>query len=248
MPGPQFSVITSAFNCKDELPATARSLADQSFQDFEFIVIDGASSDGTSELLTELERVDQSISEPDEGIYDAWNKGIRVSRGRWIAFVGAGDTLHPEALRRYAAEIELHTELDYVSSRVRLVQDGRAVRVIGQPWAWPQFQHHMTVAHVGSVHRRELYERVGLYDTSFRICGDYELLLRAGRRLRATYVNSITASMEMGGTSQANYGRALQEARRAKVRHGRNPLLALAEQVFGIGKATIRTHLLDRAN
>ncbi|WP_119680511.1 glycosyltransferase family 2 protein [Indioceanicola profundi] len=89
---PLISIVTVSFNNLDGLNRTIRSVADQTFRDYELIVVDGGSTDGTRELLDRLRPlVHQAVSEPDKGIYDAMNKGVRMARGEWIIFMNAGD-------------------------------------------------------------------------------------------------------------------------------------------------------------
>src|SRR5688500_8811110 len=91
---PRFSIITSTFNAAAALPSTAQSLARQTCRDFEWIVMDAASRDGTAEVARGFgELVTTLVSEPDRGIYDAWNKALPRLRGEWVLFLGAGDSL-----------------------------------------------------------------------------------------------------------------------------------------------------------
>jgi glycosyltransferase involved in cell wall biosynthesis len=215
-----FSIVTVVFNGAAVLQPTIDSVARQRFRDFEYVVLDGASRDGTIEVLERnREHIHHCTSEPDSGIYDAWNKALRVARGEWIAFLGAGDTYYPDALEHYAAAIAAaspEAKLQYLSSRVELFKEGKRVRTIGSPWSWPAFSRRMTVAHVGSMHHRSLFAEYGQYDTSYTACADYELLLRPRNRLRAGFIAATTARMPLGGLSNANVGRALAEQERAK--------------------------------
>jgi glycosyltransferase involved in cell wall biosynthesis len=222
---PRVSVITSTFNAGKAVGVTARSLEVQTSKDFEWIVIDGGSTDSTLEVLRAHAGVIRHLqSEPDQGIYDAWNKGVGVARGEWIAFIGAGDSYRPDAVERYLARIDELQEqrsspLQYVSSRVQMVSGERGIRVFGRPWNWRAFRIGMCVAHVGSMHHRSLFADGRRFDTSYRITGDYEFLLRQGAQLRAGFLDHVTASMEVGGISDSLL-RATEEAARAQVETG----------------------------
>src|SRR5262249_28658910 len=124
----------------------------------------------------------------------------------------------PDALATYAEKIAESSPrtLQYISSRVDLLKNGTRVRTIGAPWSWPAFGRHMTVAHVGSMHHRSLFSEYGTYDTAYRVCADYELLLRPRGALRAGFIDRVTAAMALGGVSNANVHRALEEQERAK--------------------------------
>jgi glycosyltransferase involved in cell wall biosynthesis len=242
-----FSVVTVVFNGAATLQATLDSVARQTHRDFEHIVLDGASTDGTVSILERnTDRLSYWASEPDAGIYDAWNKALRVARGEWIAFVGADDTYYPDALQQYAAAIECSAgrNLHYLSSRVELIKSGKRVRTIGSAWSWPAFSRRMTVAHVGSIHHRSLFEEYGTYDTSYRACADYELLLRPKDRLRAGFVDRVTARMTLGGISNANVKRALTEQARAKnTAGGRAAWLCAVERTSAQVKDRLRSLL-----
>ncbi len=183
------------------------------------------------------------MSEPDAGIYDAWNKGLRAARGEWVAFLGADDAYEPDALSAYGEQLEAGSaaELDFLSSRVALMGEaGRVLRVIGDPWNWRTFRRYMNVAHVGALHHRRLYERYGVYDTTYRICGDYELLLRAGPALRAGFLDRVTAIATVGGVSVSST-LALDEAMRAKVTSGgRSPLACQLERLDALVRYRVR--------
>lgn len=247
MPSPRVSIITSTFNAGGALPATIDAIRAQTFRDFEWIVIDGGSTDATLPTLrTHADAVGYLVSERDAGIYDAWNKGLDVARGDWIAFLGAGDTYGRDALARYMDLIDAHPdreELQYVSSRVALVAGGRRIRVIGSPWRWSDFRNYMCVAHVGSLHHRTLFSDGRRFDTTYRITGDYELLLRFGPSLRTAFLDHVTATMLAGGASDS-FQRAFLEQERAKVTTGaRSAGIARAQRLTALVKATVRRAL-----
>jgi glycosyltransferase involved in cell wall biosynthesis len=216
---PLFSIVTVVFNGAKTLQATIESVSGQTFRNFEYIVLDGASSDGTVALLGKnSSRINYWKSEPDSGIYCAWNKALSIIRGEWVAFLGADDVYYPDALGQYAKLINALPagSLHYVSSRVELVKRDEVVRTIGFGWSWPAFSRYMTVAHVGSMHHRSLFRDYGHFDESYRLCADYELLLRPRERLRAAFLDQITAKMALGGISNAHASLALTEQERAK--------------------------------
>lgn len=240
---PLISVVTVVFNGAKTLRDTIESIVPQLDDEAEFLIIDGGSTDGTVNIIREYESVlSYWVSEPDRGIYDAWNKAVDVSNGEFIAFVGADDALAPGALQTYAAHIRQRPDVEYWSSRVAFGSHGR---VIGRPWNWSEFRRYMTVAHVGSLHRRDLYARYGRYDVSFRIVGDYEFLLRVGKNLKAGFVDVVTVKMGDGGVSNKHASRALLETKLAKIKTGSvSGLLVLVDWVWAILKARMRWLLL----
>lgn len=221
---PLITVATVVRNGAKTLESTIDSIASQTFRNFEYLVIDGASTDGTQAILARhSEHIDYWRSERDSGIYSAWNKAVALARGQWIAFLGADDTYCTNALASYAEFISAlpDSTVQYISSRLELIRDGKSVRTIGSPWAWPAFSRYMTVAHVGSLHHRSLFDEYGRFDENYRVCGDYEMLLRPRSALRAAFLNQITARMTLGGISNANVTLALAEQERAKRVTGR---------------------------
>ena len=107
---PLFSIITVCLNCKDKLIDTAASLSKQTFKDYEYIIKDGISSDGTQEIINNL-NADIAVSNRDNGIHDAMNQALKLSTGQYIHFLNAGDLLHDsEVLEDIAKEIHLSTK------------------------------------------------------------------------------------------------------------------------------------------
>jgi glycosyltransferase involved in cell wall biosynthesis len=224
---PMFSVVTCVANGAATIENTIKSVLGQTHRDFEYLVFDAKSSDGTAEILARYDdRIDYWCSEPDSGIYDAWNKAVRRARGTWIGFVGCDDQYYADALQKYAQLISRNDNerLQYVSSRVDFMLDGTLLQTIGRAWNWPEFSRYMTVAHVGSLHHRSLFAEYGEFDSRYRICGDYEMLLRPKNRLRTAYLPESTAMANYGGVSNLLAGPALREARRAKSTSGGRPV------------------------
>ena len=212
------SIITAVHNAASTLEACILSVRNQSYHDVEHIVIDGGSTDGSVELIQRhSSQLAYWISEPDDGISDAWNKGLSASTGEWIAFLGADDVLLPDALSQYLAVCG-GTDAQYVCSLVRLIRPGLPDKIIGRPWSWPAFQRKMITAHPGCLHRFDLFEKYGNYDIFYKIVFDYELLLRPGRTLTTLFLNEVTARMLAGGNSDRFP--ALTEAWLAKIRSG----------------------------
>ncbi|GAB1233140.1 glycosyltransferase family 2 protein [Ferrigenium sp. UT5] len=206
---PLVSIITATFNASEHLPNTIKSIRKLSYGNVEWIVVDGNSTDETVELLKQNEDViDYWLSEPDGGIYDAWNKGISLARGDWIAFLGAGDSYNADAIDGYMRAIGLSSDVpEFVSSKVRLVDSkGLTLRVIGMPFKWETFVRYMTVAHVGALHHKSLFKKQGVFDTSYSLSADYEFLIRCGPGLKTAYLGTVTAEMLVGGGSNGYKG------------------------------------------
>jgi glycosyltransferase involved in cell wall biosynthesis len=241
---PTVSVITAVFNAQGSMAACIESVLQQDYPSIEYIVIDAVSTDGTIDVIRRYDdRIDIWISEPDKGIFDAWNKGLDLARGEWIAFLGADDAFVPGAIRRYT-EIEAQLPLaEFLSSKAQLIHPTGYSPIFGGPWKWPACARLMTTIHVGTLHKRSLFERYGRFDTYYRIAGDYEFLLRAGGQLKAGFLPELTVMMRSGGASDSTAG--LYEARHAKIqRRVRSPTLATLDLLFLIPRFYIRKLLL----
>jgi glycosyltransferase involved in cell wall biosynthesis len=219
---PLISVITATYNAELLLEKTIKSIVNQQYGFVEYIIIDAASTDGTLEIIEKYKNNIQYFkSEPDDGIYDAWNKGIKIANGEWIAFLGAGDEYLPDALQNYVIGINRANDdsLEFISSMVEIVNNqGNKLYHIGTKWEWPKYLDYMNAAHVGSLHSKKLFNKYGEFNTSYKISGDYELLLRPGPDLKAGFIPVVTAKMLFGGMS-ASY-KSLEEVFRIKLTSG----------------------------
>lgn len=172
----RLSVVTATLNALPALRETAASLARQTSRDFEHIVIDGGSGDGTAEWLSSQPQV-LGLSEPDEGIADALNKGFRLASGEFVLVLQAGDTLLTErSIGEALAYADSVQPADIVAFDVIFGDQRRlSQRLPRLRLEWKPLHHQ------GVLFRRSLFDRVGPFDTSYRICMDYALLLRAKR-------------------------------------------------------------------
>lgn len=226
---PLITVITVVFNGAKTLEQTILSVINQSYDIVEYIIVDGGSTDGTLDIIRKYEHaIDYWISEPDKGIYEAWNKGLRCASGDWICFVGADDYFwDANALMRAAEKlVTLPNEIRVAYGQVMLVNNGgENLYPIGEQWEKlkDRFRQIMCIPHPGLMHRRSLFEQYGQFDESFRIAGDYELLLRELRVANAFYIpDLIMVAMRQGGISSnpANTLLGLGEVRRAQRKNG----------------------------
>ncbi|MCB1355153.1 MAG: glycosyltransferase [Maritimibacter sp.] len=186
MSTPFFSIITVVYNAEDVLEGTARSLMEQSTTDYEWIVVDGASKDATLDIARRfaVEGRDTVVSEPDRGVYDAMNKGLRLAQGEVVQFLNAGDRLaNAEVLAHVAAAFGEDVDAVYGDTILELA-DGRVVtRVAFDPQT--HIHRRMPISHQSLFTRRAL-QLQHPFDLSFRIAADYASLaamVHAGARL-----------------------------------------------------------------
>jgi glycosyltransferase involved in cell wall biosynthesis len=199
---PSVTIITATYNASEYLARTINSVRNLTYDNVEWIIVDGGSTDGTIELIKQNEDViDYWVSEADRGIYDAWNKGILLAKGDWISFIGAGDCYIPEAIDIYINAIRVSVSTpELASSRVRFVdRDGVTLRFYGEPFHWGRFRKYMTIAHVGALHNKVLFEKYGFFDMAYSSSADYEFFMRCGGDLKTLFLDVVTADMLAGG-------------------------------------------------
>lgn len=243
---PLISVITVVLNGEKTLRRAIESVVHQKSEaNIEYIIIDGHSTDASVNIIKSYgDAISFWISEPDAGIYDAWNKGLSHATGEYIAFLGADDFYYPNALRIYSEYIQGHPDVEYISSRVNYV--GLHTRVIGKPLIWSRFCRRMTVAHVGSLHRRSLYDRLGEYDTSFKAAGDYEFLVRAGKYIKSGFIDYVSANMSGGGVSTRLALTSLRETFQIKRKYSTCQIqVAVIDFIVDMSKIFLRKFLFS---
>jgi glycosyltransferase involved in cell wall biosynthesis len=219
---PLVTVITAIYNGQPYVAGCLESVLRQEYPNIEHIVFDGGSTDGTVDVLRQYgNRIALWRSEPDHGVYDAWNKALLEARGDWICFLGVDDELLSGAVRAYMVLAAKNPQAEYLSSNVKWVHPSGYTRILGGPWMWREFRRIMRAAHVGSMHKKSLFERYGKFDMSYQICADYEFLLRARAELRSAFMPTVTAIMRAGGLCGS--GKSIYEANAAKLKTGGLP-------------------------
>jgi|SRR5665647_1061263 len=226
---PLISVIVAVYNGKATLQQCLDSVVQQTYGNIELIVIDGGSSDGTVDLLNvNSQQITYWSSEPDRGIYNAWNKALEQAKGDWICFLGADDFFWDmRVLERMAAQLVLiPPDIRVAYGQIMLLNnDGVKVYLVGQPWEQvkTRFKQVMCIPHPAVMHRRSLFEQHGNFDESFRIAGDYEFLLRELKTEDAFFIPGIVlTAMRQGGvsTDPTNTLLSLREVRSAQRKNG----------------------------
>lgn len=201
----KISIIIATYNAQHYLSKCLDSIVVQKSDDIELIIIDGKSSDGTVDIICQYEKyIDKWISEKDQGIYDAWNKGIQLSVGEWVQFIGSDDTYVENALCEYLNFIKKcdNGKIDIVSANVILyTQSGKLLSNIGKAYSWNDFKYYMSIPHPSVLHSRHFLDKSKMFDVSFKSSGDYELIYRGGKFLRAVYLDRPIVDFYLGGTS-----------------------------------------------
>lgn len=200
------SIITISKNNRNGLLKTIKSIANQSYKDFEYIVIDGNSTDGSLEIIIENEScIDYWVSEADSGIYPAMNKGIKKSKGKYLLFLNSGDTFLSSSSVKEIIESSLSADIicwDAISNNEVKPIFFSAPTTITFSIFW-----YASICHQSTLIKRQLFNEVGFYNESLKLAGDWEFFVRAFFLHRATYsYNKATLSViEEGGVSSTMY-------------------------------------------
>jgi glycosyltransferase involved in cell wall biosynthesis len=182
---PLVSIVTPTFNSARYLRQTLECVARQSYRSIEHIVIDGGSTDETLLIVKEFPSI-RWISEPDNGMYDAINKGLRMTSGSICAYLNADDLYFPDTIERVVKCFHLFPVIDLIFGHCQYIdQDGRELFTRRYPeFNWTLFAvlDGSTIPQQTSFWRRSVLESAGFFDTSFKMAGDFEFFMRVGRQ------------------------------------------------------------------
>ena len=201
------SVITISYNANKTIEKTLNSIASQSYSNIEHIIVDGGSKDSTIEICNSFPHVSKIISEPDNGVYDAFNKGLKLATGNVVGFLNADDIFYDynsvkeivDAFSKNNTDI-VYGNLDYIN------EDGKVVRNwISKSYKKGLIKKAWMPAHPTFYCKKEVYDRLGLYNDSFKIGGDFELCLRflEVNKVPSFYLNKKLVKMLVGGISNS---------------------------------------------
>lgn len=200
---PKISIITVNYNDKAGLQKTIKSVAEQSFKDFEFFVMDGGSTDGSKELLEENAALfTRWLSEPDRGIYHAMNKGIKMAKGEYLLFLNSGDSLyHSEVLAQVDQEITGEHGI-YYGDIIYDEISKQTVRTFPDRLTFGFFYEH-NLSHQASFIKRTLFDEFFYYNESFKIVSDWEFFIYAICKKDVPYqhINNILTNYDATGLS-----------------------------------------------
>jgi glycosyltransferase involved in cell wall biosynthesis len=230
----RLTLITAALNPGPEVAQTIRSVLEQGYPNLQYIFVDGGSSpESFAHVQPFLPRIDHLIREPDAGISDAWNKGLALATGDVIGLINADDFLLPGILHRVAAAFAGLPSMAVVHGNAQRIEgERRHIRkpMPRLPWA---IRIGTPVVHPATFVAREVYERVGLFDTRYRVAMDYDFVLRAhlaGARFH--HIDETLVGFRGGGLSDREPLLAFRELRRSQLEQGLNrPLVEVLHAV-----------------
>lgn len=217
----KISVITVCYNSAETIADALQSVANQTWPDVEHIVIDGASTDGTQAVIARYgARLAKVVSEPDAGIYDAMNKGLRLATGDLIGFLNADDVFaSPDTLAHIVRAAQESPNVDAVYGDLQYVAKDRPGKVV-RHWRSKSFEISRLPCgwmppHPTLYVRRPVLEALGGFDTRFRIAADYEFMLRLFKRPGRSYAHlpQVLVLMRTGGASNRSLRALLRKSR-----------------------------------
>ena len=202
---PTLSIITINLNNHDGLKRTIDSVVCQTFTDYEWIVIDGGSTDGSRELIEQYQNhFAYWVSEPDKGIYNAMNKGIAHAHGEWLQFLNSGDCLYQNTTLEKVFSRDYEADIIYGNGAYC---ENRTIFTLPSQLSLSCLLKH-NISHQASFYKRSLYDNK-LFDEQFLVVADYALILEfaiSGKKFE--YINQILVLIEGGGISSTNIGDA----------------------------------------
>lgn len=212
---PRFSIVTITYNAEKTLEPTIRSILEQDYPGIEYIIIDGASKDGTAAIIDRYrDRIATVVSEPDRGLYDAMNKGLKRATGDYVWFVNAGDALHsPFTVRRIVEGLK-DTLPDIIYGETALVDSDRTfigMRRLKAPekLTWKSFRNGMLVCHQSFIARRSLTQP---YDERYRYSADFDWCVRCMKQAATLHNTHLILSDYLSeGLTTANRKASLKE-------------------------------------
>ena len=235
------SIITSCYNRKATISGAIESVLAQDYPDIEYIIVDGASTDGSLEVIRSYgERITKVISEPDHGMYEAINKGIRTATGDVIGLLHSDDFLYNDHVISHIVKQLEETGADFLYGNGLFVDSNNTDKVIrnwiGGTYRTWKVRHGWLPLHPTCYIRKEAIIKRGLYNETYKIAADSDFLLRylMGGDLTVTYLNEYIVRMRMGGLSTDNGKRKQmwKEDIRVYHSHGINPIMAKIEKMM----------------
>jgi glycosyltransferase len=236
----KISVITAVLNDAEHIAETIESVLNQNFDDLEYIIVDGASSDGTLEIIKKYSsKIAKIISEKDSGIYEAMNKGIKAASGDIVGIINSGDRYMPGALQRVADSFAQKEE-----NMQRIFWGDVEYENLGIVRGFREENRYRGAfaPHPSMFVPKKIYEEIGAYDESFRLLGDYDFMYRAvnTRGILPLYLPETIAFYRQGGLSDRNIVACLKDELKVKLRYGASPFVSKVVFLLKLVKNTPR--------
>ncbi len=213
------SIITVSYNAEKTIEQTINSVLNQTYPNIEYIIIDGNSQDGTLGIINKYKhRISQIVNEPDNGIYDAMNKGLKLVTGDIVGIINSDDWYELNAIE-IIINVIYNTGADIVYGKLNVIENEKVVRQTNEI-PLENMWHTMSVPHPATFVKRSVYDRVGLFDVSYNIAADYDFLLKAySEGIIFKYINSVIANFRSNGVSSTKLVECAEETKRVTLKY-----------------------------
>ena len=214
----KISIITVVFNNEKTIESAIKSILSQTYQNIEYIIIDGGSTDRTNTIIKQYaSKTLTHISEPDNGIYDAMNKGIKMASGDVIGILNSDDLYEDDTVIQDVMDcFGKDADLDILYGDVDYVKSDDVSKVVRR-WRSSHyydkfFEHGHVPPHPALFVRTRVYKQAGLFDTSYKLAADYEFMFRTFKKynFKSLYLNRLIVKMRLGGASNNSFKNILQ--------------------------------------
>jgi glycosyltransferase involved in cell wall biosynthesis len=225
------SIVTVCFNAAELIEDSLRSAIEQTYTDFELVIIDGGSNDQTLKIIEKFKsHIGTLVSEPDLGIYDAMNKGVKAAKGEWIYFLNAGDSFHhPEVLAEVFSN-QNGIKSDFIYAKVETKNEPTGVNYLnGKPTHLKMFYSHYPICHQSTFARKKLFDQLGYFDLKYPLVADSEWFIRVfkNNQIRTCYLDLIVAYYDIQGASYHKRMKGYREYINVGFRHFPLPIAVL---------------------
>ena len=241
----KISIITVCYNSETHLEEAIQSVINQSYENKEYIIIDGGSTDRTLSIIeTDRNKIDYFVSEPDKGISDAFNKGIMAATGDVIGIINSDDKLEKDALQIVAESYE--DSVDLYRGILKMWDDETGYVYNQYPTMdWPKLPFKMAVAHPSTFVTKRAYNQYGNYDVGLKYSMDLDLLLRFERnQVVKKYIDYPLAFFRLGGVSQSNESKRQKEICMVLANNGSSTFHIFCFRIYYIFRLTMK-HLIN---
>lgn len=243
----KISIITATYNSGKTIADTLDSVATQSHDDVEHIVVDGQSNDDTLSILdAHRGRIARLVSEPDQGIYDAMNKGIGMATGEVIGLLNSDDVFADRDSLSEVAAVMQDPDVDCCYGDLVYVDSGDLSRIVrywkSRPYEAGLFRKGWVPPHPTFYVRRHVYERYGRFDLNYRLAADFELMLRflEKHRIRSVYIPRVLVKMRLGGATNQSLANIFKQNVEI-YRSARQHQIGMSVAKFVLGKIWARS-------
>lgn len=245
----KLSIITINYNNKEGLKKTIESVSSQKLNDnceFEYIVIDGLSSDGSCELVKENSVITKYKIEKDNGIADAFNKGINLASGEYLYFLNSGDIFYDDESLQYILK-SLNKKDMYIYKVAMVDERGTTLNIAGKSIELSKQKYRNYLPHQGMMIKRSMFDKYGKYDIDYRLGMDYEWstrLIKDSEELNIEFIDKPISKMLNGGVSQTRFVGTFMAYHKARMKNElMNPVVSYMISLFFIVRRSVGNFL-----